>query len=278
MSYITKEEFSLLDQLQFAFPDASKTSLKEWILSGRVRVGGKVETKPHVLIPKGKKIELGKKREFLPRDVEVLYEDKDCIVLVKPINLLSVAADIEKELSVHRLLKERRKGKRVFPVHRLDKETSGVMVFAYTEAAKEGFKELFFHHKIERKYLALVEGIIPESSGTWQSYLYEDDLGVMHTTSSPKEAKLATTHFKKLGEGKNRTLLELKLETGRKNQIRIHAAESGHPIVGDKKYKATSNPYKRVMLHAQILGFVHPITKKALRFEVIAPEIFKKGI
>jgi 23S rRNA pseudouridine1911/1915/1917 synthase len=148
-------------------------------------------------------------------------------------------------------------------VHRLDQGTSGVMLFVYNEKAQGHMKKQFEEHSIVRIYLGLIEGNLPSPSGTWESNLREDD--AYFVRSSPHGEK-AITHYEVVAKRKKSSLVRFALETGKKNQIRVHTSEAGHPIVGDKKYGAKTNPYKRLCLHAHFLSFEHPATGKRLAF------------
>ena len=245
---------TVIDQLQALYPDSSKTTLKKWIRNGKVLIGGKTATAPHHLVGT-EKLTLASKK----KDDFIVYEDDHIVVIDKPAGLLSVAAERGVEISAHKMLKER--GHRVYPVHRLDKYASGLLVFAYTHDAKEGLKTQFAAHSVERIYLALVEGTI-DSPGTWESHLWEDATYRVH--SSKRRGKLAITHYTPLKHNKETTLLQVKLETGRKNQIRVHCADAGHPIVGDTKYGVKEQHHRRIFLHAHTLSFIHPITKERI--------------
>jgi 23S rRNA pseudouridine1911/1915/1917 synthase len=262
-----KEQICLMDHLRMLFPDSSNSSIKKWIVFGRVLVNGSPETRGDCILNVGDTVSVGAKKKIIDDDLEILYEDQYLVVINKPAGLLSVAEDIEKEKSAHRILKLRTPEKRVFPVHRLDKDTSGVMLFAYGETSRRHFKELFFHHEVQREYLAILEGIGFPEKGTWKSYLQENAKGMVFQISNPKEGKLATTHFTKIKEGAQFTLVSFRLETGRKNQIRVQAASNGFAVAGDKKYGAKM-PVKRLMLHAKLLGFTHPVSKKKHLFEI----------
>lgn len=275
MRILAPSTLPLLDVLAILAPESSKTTLRSWVEQGRVLIEGAKVKKTQLIVSQGQEVCVGPRKQFAPEGIEILYEDREFIVIHKPEGLLSVDTVFEKQLSAHTILK-RRFSQTVHPVHRLDRETSGVMVFAYSERAKEHFKEIFYHHDIEREYIALVEGVPSTPSGTWQSYLVEDPTYVVRSTSS-SEGRLAITHYEILKAGKRSALLRLRLETGRKNQIRVHCKEAGHPIVGDIKYGAQTNSIGRVALHAHKLGFVHPVTKKKLSFQVPFPESFMKN-
>lgn len=251
---------SLLVRLEEAYPDSSRNTLRSWVKLGRVAVDGSVIKQCSALIDPQQEVALNDKIKPLGNQGEIVYEDKDLVVVKKPPGLLSVAEDVEKEISMHRILKKR--ARRVYPVHRLDKGASGLLVFAYTEAARDGLKKQFMDHTIIREYRAVVEGELTED-GTWDCFMKENAAYKMYLS---KEGKRAITHYSIAKKMPGKTLLKLNLETGRKNQIRLHCSLAGHPICGDKKYGAKSNPYKRLALHALRLEFMHPIKNKWFRF------------
>ena len=207
--------------------------------------------------------------------IKILYEDRYLVVLDKPDELLSVATLTQDERTVHTILKKRL-GKPVFAVHRLDRDTSGLMMFAYTAEAQFELKKQFETHSVSRHYVALVEGRLTEKQGTWKSYLVEDGNYRVHTAQPEQEgAQLAITHYEVLGEKPTFSFLRFMLETGRKNQIRVHCEAAGHPILGDRKYGARTNPYNRLCLHAYELHFMHPFLKKNLSFKSPLPAPFQ---
>lgn len=250
----------LLEKLEQLFPDSSRTSLREWVQQGRIIVDGKIANDVHKEVGK-QEVTLAQRKKFAREGVEILYEDREIVVVDKPAGLLAVATAYQKELCLHQILKRRFYKAQVFPVHRLDRETSGVLVFAYTPRARDKLKELFEKHDLEREYEAVVSGTPSPSKGTWQSLLVEDSN--YHVRSSPL-GRLATTHYQVLATKKGKSLLSIKLETGRKNQIRVHTSDAGHPILGDLKY--LGKEADRLYLHAKFLSFAHPITGKLLKF------------
>ena len=254
-------KIKLIERLQREFPDSSKNTLKQWIEEGRVTVSGKITLHPSTLVAAEEAVALKPKSTYMGWQVNILYEDLDIAVISKPSGLLSVDKDNEREMSLHRLLKRRRQ--RVYPVHRLDKAASGVLVFAYSEHARDRLKEQFASHSIHREYRAVVDGRLESPLGTWIHFLQEDAALKMYVAPEGKEA---ITHFEVLKTFKDSTLLKLTLETGRKNQIRVQCSEAGHPICGDRKYGSQTNPYKRLALHAFVLEFNHPVTQKRMRF------------
>jgi len=169
------------------------------------------------------------------------------------------------------------KGKeRIQVVHRLDRETSGVLVFAKNAYAREQLKEQFAAHTTERIYVAVVEGEMDPDAGTFRSYLREmRDLKMVSVDAHP-DAKFAVTHYKTIETNGRYSMLEVQLETGRKNQIRAHLSEAGHPVVGDRMYGSEVNPLGRLGLHAKLLGFEHPVTRKRMLFTAPVPKVFRE--
>jgi 23S rRNA pseudouridine1911/1915/1917 synthase len=216
--------------------------------------------------------------KFLPKGLLVLYEDKDLMVVDKPAGLLSVATPTEKTRTAHFVLTEYiRKGcgrsqKRLFVVHRLDRDTSGALIFAKSEEAMFRLKERW--QETEKKYLAVVHGKLEKTSGTLSSYLAEDDDYNVYSTSDTARGRLSHTKYSVLRETKGLSLLEVTLLTGRKNQIRVHFAGIGHPIVGDIKYGKPDDRFECLALHARSISFKHPFSKKQLSFEAEVPAFF----
>lgn len=218
----------------------------------------------------------------LSRNLRIVYQDQYLIVVDKYAGLLSIAAGSETEATAYSILSNFVKLKnglnKIFVVHRLDRDTSGLMMFARSEEIQSILQNNWKENILERKYMAVVEGKVEEPEGTVRSYIYESSAKVMHSTKNPEKGELAITHFKTVKSKSDFSLLEIYLETGKKNQIRLHMQEIGHSIVGDKKYGATGNPIGRLGLHANILAFIHPVTGKELRFESKIPSKFRRVI
>jgi len=274
MKSLIFSHLSLLEALVQLFPQSSKTTLRSWIREGRVQVDGLTEKNPSLSLLKDQRVTLGERKKILRPHIPILYEDHDLVMIDKPSGLLSVSSAFEKGETLHGFLKAHYGSHHVFVVHRLDQDTSGVIVFALNQATCHQLKGIFEAHAIERAYTAIVEGQCSPSEGTWQSFLFEDSQYVVHETADQTKGRLAVTHFKTLASSKDYSWLELRLETGRKNQIRVHCQSAGHPVVGDKKYGAQSNPLKRLCLHAHLLAFQHPFSKKELRIESPPPKEF----
>ena len=276
----------LLDVLERMVPSASRRTLRQTLAQGRVCVNDEVCIRANHSIHAGDIVEIGEARTVaakLSYGLEVLYEDDAILVVHKPVNLLSVAAGGERERTAYACLrawlKEHNPRQKLFIVHRLDKFASGVLVFAKSEQVQERLKVLFSRHDIERRYLAIVQGVVGKNQGTIRSYLYEDRMMRVHSTDDSSRGKLAITHYRVLRRFRDMTSLEVMLETGRKNQIRVHLSDIGHPIVGDRAYGETTknpstDPLKRLGLHAFRLGFIHPVTGKSMLFQTDPPPEF----
>ena len=212
------------------------------------------------------------------KGIRIIHEDRDIIVVDKPAGLLTMASDTEKEKTAYHILTDYvRKGcakspKRIFIVHRLDRDTSGIVIFAKDERAKHSLQNQW--DETEKKYLAVVYGKFPQKSGTITSYLTENASHIVYSTQNKSIGKLSTTAYKVLKETLDLSLLEVDLVTGRKNQIRVHFAEIGHPIVGDQKYGMKNNMHKRMALHAYSVSFLHPWNNKRMLLKAHIPPYF----
>ncbi len=275
MKYISKKESTLLEVLGEMFPDSSKSTLRAGLKEERVSVNGVTEKNSRAVVPEGAEVSLGHRKKFLPYGIKVIYDDDSLVVIQKPAGLLSVSTDFESEFTAFSALKKYYAHKNVQVVHRLDRDTSGLMIFALNKKAYDFFKIKFELHDVERQYCAIVEGIPVSEKGTWESYLYEDGNYVVHSTHNTELGKQAVTHYQVLGSTKYFAWMDFRLETGRKNQIRAQARDSGHPLVGDEKYGAKTKT-KRLYLHAYRLTFEHPETKKRMIFSAPIPESFYK--
>lgn len=274
MKYIALTDLTILDALTQLSPQSSKNTLRSWIKDGRVQIDGITAKNTQVCVLEGQQVTVGQRKKVLRSGLPIVYEDDDLVIVDKPAGLLSVATAFETGETVHALLKAHYRPRTVFVVHRLDQDTSGIMVFALNQTTCDHLKDLFEIHDIERAYTAIIEGQLFPPQGTWESYQYEDKQYVVHDTPDADQGRLAVTHYKTLATSKHYSWLQVKLETGRKNQIRVHCQSAGHSVVGDKKYGARTSPIKRLCLHAHLLAFQHPTTKKMLRFESPIPSDF----
>ncbi|PCI76870.1 RNA pseudouridine synthase [Candidatus Aerophobetes bacterium] len=266
-------DICLIDAMSNAFPDSSKSTLKKWIVHRRVILKGKPVVKTNDPLKEGDTLRFYEKKRIGAKKLAILYSDNHIIVVDKPCSLLSVATYYEQDDTVHDILKQSKTHARVFPVHRLDRETSGVMVFATTNIAREALTEQFHRHSIEREYHAIVEGVAQDEQGTWAHKLLEDANYMMKPNT---RGVMSVTHFNRALVSKKYSYLICHLETGKKNQIRVGASLAGHPIVGDVKYGAAPSPIGRLGLHAHSLGFQHPMTGKYMFFNSIVPPLFMR--
>ncbi len=220
------------------------------------------------------------KKKHQPMGLDILYEDRDIIVVSKAAGLLTMGTGRDGGRTAHAALDDYvKKGnyksyERIFIVHRLDRDTSGALVFARSEKAKLTLQKNW--EKAEKTYLAFVEGHPDPASGTIESYLAENDARRVFSTNDSRKGKLSTTRYQTLKQVGKRTLLEITLLTGRKNQIRVHLADKGWPIVGDSKYGKKIRDNKRLALHSHILSFDHPYSGKRMTFTSPAPATFHK--
>lgn len=212
----------------------------------------------------------------------ILHEDKEIIVVVKPAGLLTIGTDRDKTRTAHYLLNDYvRKGdpksrQRVYVVHRLDQDTSGILIFAKSEDAKRFLQEHW--EETDKYYLAIVQGRMTPKEGLISSSLVENSAQRVYSTPDPAKGKLAHTEYKVLQEGRGFSLLEIHLLTGRKHQIRVHFAEKGHPLAGDRKYGNGDNFSKRLALHARSTSFIHPFNGRPMTFDTGVPEDFARLI
>jgi RluA family pseudouridine synthase len=276
--YTVRGPGSLGDCLARLLGQASRRTRKQVLAAGRVRVNGATVRSADVALVIGDVVEVAAKTApvGLPAGVRVVHEDDDLVVADKPADLLTIATVHERERTLYAALTARAKPGRVFIVHRLDRAASGLLVFARSPLAKERLQAQFAAHAVERTYLALVEGRPAETSGTVRSRLLDDVPGRVRETRDPGRGRSAVTHWRVVRTGARHALLEVRLETGRRNQIRVHLAGVGHPIAGDAAYGARTDPLRRLALHAHVLGFDHPRTGARLRFVSPAPRGFAK--
>ncbi|WP_099157658.1 RluA family pseudouridine synthase [Virgibacillus ndiopensis] len=282
LKYNVKEPSELLPFLLKAMSNRSRNSVKSILTRGQVTIDDHIETKHNYALQPGQTVTILKNKAAIKESqlvgMTILYEDEDIIVINKEAGLLSIATQKEKIRTAHHQLMDhvRLEGpeNRIFVVHRLDKDTSGVMMFAKSEKVKRMLQNAWKEKVKERTYVALVEGEVKKSKGYISSWLKESSTHLVYSSPTKNDGQHAITHFKVIQSNNSFSLLEVQLETGRKNQIRVHMQDLGHPVVGDKKYGSTGNAIGRLGLHAKVLVFTHPITGKLLRFEAPVPKSF----
>ncbi|MEW5746440.1 MAG: RluA family pseudouridine synthase [Nitrospirota bacterium] len=249
--------------------------------------GATVTRYDHPLVPGDELVisptEQGRVEDILRKShIALLYEDDALIVIDKPPGLLSIGTERERTRTAYyqlnEYLKERapERQERIFIVHRTDRETSGLLVFAKSERVKRALQQHW--NNVDKRYLAVIEGVPRRKEDTIALPLRESKALKVHAARDDDEARSAVTRYRTLRAGHDYALLELALDTGRKNQIRVHLAQIGHPVAGDKKYGARTDPFGRLALHAHQLAFKHPVTGKPLRFRSELPWSFEKVV
>ncbi|SYX85692.1 RluA family pseudouridine synthase [Paenibacillus alvei] len=281
--YTVQEPAELLSFLLNTVENMGRNSIKSALARGQISVNGQAVTAYNHPLKPGQVVSLSKEKivEAPPFvGLSILHEDDDIIVIQKEAGLLSIASEHEKELTAYHQLtthvRLQHPSNRIFVVHRLDRDTSGVMMFAKKEDIKQQLQNNWKEIVQERSYVALVEGKVRQPEGTISSWLKEMKTLKMYSSPYQNDGQHAVTHYKTLEANSAYSLLEVHLETGRKNQIRVHMEDLGHPIVGDKKYGAKSRGLGRLGLHARILAFTHPTTGTPMRFDTGIPKPFTR--
>ncbi|WP_428655889.1 RluA family pseudouridine synthase [Runella sp.] len=275
------ETAELMAFLIAQLPHKNRNNIKTLLRDRHIVVEGRVQTQYNYSLQPNQRVEIhwtkGAK-ETSYKGLTILFEDAHLIVIEKQEGLLSIAANNHETQTAYNTLsahvKKKHPANKIFIVHRLDRETSGVMVFAKSERVKNLLQESWEPTTKERIYIAVTENPFKEPKGTVTSYLHESKALIVYSSQNPQQGQIAITHYEVLKQNADFSLLKVELETGRKNQIRVHMQDLGHSIVGDKKYGAVTNPIGRLGLHAWVLAFVHPITNEKLRFETTIPKKF----
>lgn len=284
LSFRAEAPAGLLEFLIQSMPDRKRTTVKDYLKHRQVMVDGVVTTQWDTAVETGSEVRVNTSREFQtfsnPR-IKIVYEDDDIIVVNKGYGLLSVGTDSKRDGTAYSILRDYVKRvdprQKLFIVHRLDQHTSGLMMFAKTAEAKETMQHNWNNMVLERRYIAIVEGgEIDPPAGKVESYLAENAVHEVYSTKDPKEGQHALTRYRTIHTRGQYSMVELQLETGRKNQIRVHMKDLGHPIVGDRRYGAKTSPLHRLCLHAQTLRFVHPVTRRDMNFTSPLPAGFTR--
>jgi 23S rRNA pseudouridine1911/1915/1917 synthase len=278
-----EQESELMKFLLEKLPHKNKNNIKSLLTSDQIEVNGKLESQYNLRLKPGSQVKIKWERSPVTksfRGFSIIFEDEHLIVIDKHAGILSVASEGERNYTAYSFLSKHVKrdnpANKIFIVHRLDRDTSGVMVFAKSMNVQHLMQENWRNVITERTYVAIAEGVIEENEGEISSYLHENAAMVVYSDQNPEGGKHAVTHFKVLKRSEEFTLLEIRLDTGRKNQIRVHMKEFGHPLIDDKKYGGTKNPINRLGLHSKVLGFIHPITQRPMRFETPIPRKFMR--
>ena len=214
--------------------------------------------------------------------LDIIYEDDDLLVINKPSGMLSIESDEEKINTMYNLatyyVSKKDKNKRLYLVHRIDRDTSGIIIFAKDEKLMNYLTKSWGNLVKKREYIAICEGKFDEKKGTIKSYLHQNQNNMMYSNNIKEKGQLSITHYKVLKENDNYSMLGVLIDTGRKNQIRVHMTDLGHPVAGDKKYKSETNPINRLCLHAYKLEFINPLNQKLYKFEAKIPKEFNQII
>jgi len=273
---------TLLEVLRRRFPEASSRTLRQMLASDRVRVNGAPERVAKRAILAADSVEVvGKRDRPLDPRVRILFEDDALIVVNKAAGLLTVPSPVVLHETAETFLNAyagARPGEaRVHHVHRLDRDTSGVLVFAKSEYARDRLQELFAEHDVERAYVAVVHGKPKPPAATLRSFLAEDRELRVQVVADAAHGKEAVTRYRVTASGRRFSLLEVTIETGRRHQVRVQLAAAGHPVVGDAMYaKGREDPLGRLGLHAKRLAFAHPLTGRRMTFTVDPPAAFRE--
>lgn len=279
---LVTEADTLLPFLLAKQPGKGRNKVKGLLTHRQILVNDAVVTRHDYPLVPGQRVTVravtADEKESL-HGMRILFEDADLLVIDKPPGLLSIATDDEREFTAYHILTEYvqrfNPKNRIFVVHRLDKETSGIMMFAKKETVQQALQNDWKDTVLERSYVTVVEGFVKSAEGTLKSWLKESKTRTVYVTR-PGDGLLAITHYKVLQAERDFSLLEVNLETGRKNQIRVHMQNMGHSVIGDKRYGSKKDPLGRLGLHARVLSFKHPVTGEVLRYETAIPQSFRR--
>ncbi|MBN1463699.1 MAG: RluA family pseudouridine synthase [Paludibacteraceae bacterium] len=277
-----KESIELMAFLNIHFSGKSRTAIKSMLSNKLVCVNGKPVSRFNHVLQVGDAVTVNSGQisyELKHPKVKIVFEDDYLIVIEKSEGLLAVATDEKKNETtafsiLSNYLKKKDPRNRLFVVHRIDRETSGLIMYAKTKDVQLKLQDGWHRNIDERVYIAMVEGLVEKEEDTIVSYLRESRAFKIHSSQQQTDGVEAITHYRVMRKSAHYSMLKVELETGRKNQIRVHMQEIGHPIIGDKKYGANISPIGRMGLHARVLAFNHPITKEPLRFETAIPKKF----
>lgn len=280
--YKVKEPMPLLEFLLLSLKNQSRNNVKSLLTHRQVLIDGAPVTQYDFMLSKDDVVMISpapvRKITNTKEMLDIIYEDDELIAINKPSGLLSIASDREKEITAYRLLMDhvriQNPRNRIYVVHRIDKDTSGVLIVAKNEKLRDILQDKWNDIVKHRGYYAIVEGTLKEKKGTIKSWLREASTNLMYSSRKPGDGKESITHYEVIKEIPGFSLLKVNIDTGRKNQIRVHMKDLGHNIIGDDRYGSTVNPLNRLGLHAYSLEFIHPIKKKVMCFEANMPKEF----
>ena len=280
-TFSVTEETELFKFIQAIIKDKSRNKLKAMLAHKQFKVGKEIITQYNHELKVGDEVTVNwdgafKKEKY--EGVKIIFEDDDIIVIDKKSGLLSIGSAKEKRQTVYRIvtnhIQQLNPVARLFVIHRLDREASGLMVFAKNKQAQVDLKDSWEKTFQKNLYLAVTEGTITENTLTISSYLNESKALIVYSGNNPKVGKKAITHYDVVKKNEFFTLLEATQETERKNQLRVHLKSIGHPVLGDKKYESKQNPINRTAVHLRRIHFIHPATNEKMEFETKVPEDF----
>lgn len=278
--YTVDHNAELLPWLLETLKKESRSKIKATLQGRGIKVNGKQVTQYNYPLKPGMKVAVSKSKKndtFKSRYLKIVYEDRHLVVVEKNVGILSMAAG-HASLNVKTVLDDyfRRTRQRctAHVVHRLDRDTSGLMIYTKDIEVEQLFERDWHHIVYDRRYVAVVSGEMEEDGGTVANWLKDNKAYVTYSSPVDNGGKYAVTHFHTLKRTVEHSLVEFRLETGRKNQIRVHCADMGHPVCGDMKYGNGDNPLNRLCLHAYVLCFYHPITHRRMEFETPIPTPF----
>lgn len=279
--YTVEEDAQLLDWLIANLKGLSRNKVKDTLHGRGIKVNGKIVTQFDYPLTRGMKISVSKSKKndtFKSRYVNLVYEDPYLVVIEKKPGILSMAAG-HKSLNVKTVLddyfRQTKQRCTAHVVHRLDRDTSGLMVYAKDMQTEQTLEHEWHNIVYDRRYVAVVSGEMEEDEGTIANWLKDNKAYVTYSSPVDNGGKYAVTHFHVLDRTTEHSLVEYKLETGRKNQIRVHSAGMNHPVCGDVKYGNGDDPIHRLCLHAYMLHFFHPVTRARMEFETPIPSQFR---
>lgn len=282
LTFNVVNEAILIDFIMEKMHGISRNRAKALIVNRVVLVNNAITTHPLTELKPGAVVQLDRskhKHAFHSKDLDIVYEDPYLLVIDKHPGLLSMSNNTRQltaQTVLNRYLEKGGGRNTSHIVHRLDRDTSGLMVYAKDVQTQQTFVDGWQELVADRRYIALVEGVFEKPQGCVRSWLTEDKRFITHSSPTDNGGKYAVTHYNVLTSSNGYSLVECVLETGRKNQIRVHMAELGHPVVGDSKYGSKEDPMRRLGLHAYMLCFTHPVTGKRMRFETPVPACFEK--
>ena len=279
--YPVTKPCELLEFLLETLKGQSRNSIKSILTNHRVSVDGAPISQYNFKLAKGDVVIISKTpiHKKTRSNLPIIFENDEIIVINKPSGLLSIASDKEKGSTAYRMLtdyvQQKNKHNRIYVVHRLDEDTSGVLMVAKNEKLRDALQDKWNDLVSSRGYYAIVDGKLDKKSGTLTSYLKKNAQNMMYSSKKAGDGQYAVTHYKVISENENYSFLDVHIDSGRKNQIRVHLGDIGHNVIGDDKYGNPTNPIKRLGLHAYELVLTHPFTNKVMKFKAPVPKEFK---